>query len=92
MAETKSEADDTTNRRSIATLGLMLAVRGYQRFGSPWLGGHCRFEPSCSRYAMEALERHGAIRGGWLAACRVLRCRPGGGAGADPVPPDTNSD
>ncbi|MHC4245426.1 MAG: membrane protein insertion efficiency factor YidD [Planctomycetota bacterium] len=70
----------------------MLAVRGYRRFGSPWLGGHCRFEPSCSRYAMEALERHGAIRGGWLATRRVFRCRPGGGAGLDPVPPKTSSD
>ena len=73
MAETNSEADDATGRRSIATLGLMLLVRGYQRFGSAWLGGHCRFEPSCSCYAMEALERHGALRGGWLSMRRVLR-------------------
>ncbi|MAH66157.1 MAG: membrane protein insertion efficiency factor YidD [Phycisphaerae bacterium] len=92
MAETNSEADDATGRRSIATLGLMLLVRGYQRFGSAWLGGHCRFEPSCSCYAMEALERHGALRGGWLSMRRVLRCRPGGGAGPDPVPPRTKSD
>ena len=92
MAETNSEADDATGRRSIATLGLMLLVRGYQRFGSAWLGGHCRFEPSCSSYAMEALERHGAVRGGWLAMRRVLRCRPGGGAGPDPVPEKTDSD
>ncbi|MAB72822.1 MAG: membrane protein insertion efficiency factor YidD [Planctomycetaceae bacterium] len=92
MAETTPKADDTTGRRSIATLGLMLLVRGYRRFGSPWLGGHCRFEPSCSKYAMEALERHGAVRGGWMATRRVLRCRPGGGAGPDPVPPKTSSD
>ena len=46
----------------------------------------CRFQPSCSAYAIQALERHGAIRGGWLAAKRILRCNPWGGHGHDPVP------
>lgn len=59
----------------------------YRRIGSPVLGGHCRFEPSCSVYAREAIVRHGARRGGWLAARRLWRCRPGGDAGVDPVPP-----
>ncbi|MCP4833303.1 MAG: membrane protein insertion efficiency factor YidD [Phycisphaera sp.] len=65
---------------------MFLGISGYQRFLSPLLGGHCRFEPSCSRYAREAIERHGPLRGGWLAARRLVRCRPGGGAGHDPVP------
>jgi putative membrane protein insertion efficiency factor len=46
----------------------------------------CRFHPSCSQYTLEAVERHGALRGGWLGVRRVIRCRPGGGFGFDPVP------
>ncbi|MGA1266505.1 MAG: membrane protein insertion efficiency factor YidD [Phycisphaerales bacterium] len=64
----------------------MWLVRGYQRCLSPWLGGRCRFAPSCSHYAIEALHRHGAVRGGWLSARRLLRCHPWGGCGDDPVP------
>jgi uncharacterized protein len=63
-----------------------LPVRAYRLVGSPWLGRHCRFQPTCSEYALDALERHGAWRGLWLTLRRVLRCRPGGGAGYDPVP------
>jgi putative membrane protein insertion efficiency factor len=54
---------------------------------SPLLGPSCRFEPSCSAYALEALERHGARRGAWLSLRRVLRCHPFHPAGFDPVPP-----
>jgi hypothetical protein len=58
------------------------------RYGlSPLLGRPCRFQPSCSEYALEALHRHGAWRGGAFAARRVARCHPWGGAGYDPVPP-----
>lgn len=53
---------------------------------SPWLGNNCRYEPSCSEYAMDALRVHGAFRGSWLAAKRVGRCHPWGGFGYDPVP------
>ena len=53
---------------------------------SPWLGANCRFEPSCSAYAMEALRVHGAFRGTWLTAKRIGRCHPWGGSGYDPVP------
>lgn len=53
---------------------------------SPWLGNHCRYAPSCSAYAMEALRMHGAFRGGWMAAKRIGRCHPWGGSGYDPVP------
>lgn len=61
-------------------------VRAYQWAVSPWLGPRCRFEPSCSQYMIEAIERHGALRGGWLGIRRILRCHPWGGTGYDPVP------
>ncbi len=64
-----------------------LPVHGYRLLLSPWIGHGCRFQPSCSAYALQALERHGAVRGGWLAARRVARCNPWGGDGYDPVPP-----
>lgn len=66
---------------------LLAMIRFYQRFISPGLGVACRYEPTCSRYAYEAIERHGATRGVWLAAKRLGSCRPGGGEGYDPVPP-----
>jgi putative membrane protein insertion efficiency factor len=66
--------------------GCVLLVRGYQIVLSPLLGGRCRFAPSCSHYAIEALERHGALRGLWLTIRRVGRCHPWGGSGVDPVP------
>jgi len=53
---------------------------------SPWLGANCRYDPSCSEYALEALREHGAFRGSWLAARRIGRCHPWGGSGYDPVP------
>ncbi len=62
-------------------------VRIYQAIGRPFFGGHCRFHPTCSDYAVEALQTHGAFRGSWLMIRRVLRCHPLGGAGYDPVPP-----
>jgi putative membrane protein insertion efficiency factor len=62
------------------------AIRLYQATLSPVLPPACRFEPTCSRYAYEAVDRHGAVRGGWLAIRRLSRCRPGGGRGYDPVP------
>ncbi len=65
---------------------LSLPVRGYRLVLSPWLGNACRFQPTCSVYALEALERHGALKGGALAAWRLLRCNPWGGSGYDPVP------
>jgi putative membrane protein insertion efficiency factor len=65
---------------------LVAAVRIYQREVSPRRGPCCHFSPTCSTYAIEALERHGALRGSWLTVRRLLRCRPGGRRGADPVP------
>ena len=65
---------------------LIVLVRAWQWGPSRVLPPTCRFAPSCSAYAVEALEQHGAIRGGWLAAKRVVRCHPWGGSGYDPVP------
>jgi len=62
-------------------------IRGYRYLLSPWLGQHCRFHPSCSCYALEAISRHGAYYGAWLAARRLLRCHPWHEGGIDPVPP-----
>jgi len=71
-------------RRLPATVA-RAAIRAYQisRAGRP---SPCRFIPSCSTYALEAIERHGVLRGGWLAVRRLVRCRPRGGYGFDPVP------
>jgi hypothetical protein len=65
---------------------LTLLVRGYRFFLKPWLGNACRFEPTCSAYALEALGRHGALGGSWLTAGRLLRCHPWCAGGCDPVP------
>ena len=71
---------------SPAAFVLSLPVRAYRATFSPLVGMSCRFDPTCSAYAMQALERHGALKGGWLAARRVLRCHPLGGHGVDDVP------
>lgn len=70
---------------------LVLLIRGYQIAISPLLGPRCRFYPSCSAYAVEALRVHGALRGSWLAAYRLVRCNPWNLGGLDPVPPKTRN-
>lgn len=65
---------------------LALPVRAYKLVLSPWFGLNCRYQPTCSTYALEALEKHGAVRGGWMALRRIARCHPWGGSGVDNVP------
>lgn len=71
----------------LLTRGLQLIIRGYQLLISPMLGPRCRFHPSCSHYAQEALQVHGLRLGGWLALRRIGRCHPWHPGGFDPVPP-----
>lgn len=66
---------------------LLLLIKCYQLCFSPFFGGQCRFYPSCSDYAAEAIDIHGALRGSWLALRRLLRCHPWHPGGVDPVPP-----
>jgi hypothetical protein len=65
----------------------VLVVRAYQALLGPLVGGACRYEPSCSAYAIDAMQTHGLLRGAWLGVRRVARCHPFSGAGYDPVPP-----
>jgi len=65
---------------------LSLPVRAYRLIFSPWVGHNCRYQPTCSAYALEALEKHGGLKGGWLAARRIFRCHPWGRSGIDNVP------
>lgn len=74
-------------RPSAAARLLMLLITGYRRFISPMIPPRCRFAPSCSAYALQAVAEHGAARGAWLAVCRVGRCHPFNPGGYDPVPP-----
>ena len=66
--------------------GALLLLRGYKRFLSPLLPPMCRFEPTCSVYTMQAVEKHGVVRGLWLGARRLARCHPFNPGGWDPVP------
>ncbi len=75
---------------SVAARCMLACIRLYQATLSPFLGRHCRFQPSCSRYGAEAITRFGALRGGWLTMRRLSRCHPLGGSGYDPVPDDTS--
>lgn len=78
-----------TGARALLSLpgrALLLLIRGYQVTIGLLLPPACRYQPTCSRYAYMAIQRHGALRGGWLAARRLARCHPWGGSGYDPVP------
>jgi putative membrane protein insertion efficiency factor len=75
-----------TTLRRLPARALIGALRAYRMLLSPWLGNQCRFEPTCSLFAITALERHGAAGGSYLALRRVLRCHPWCSGGLDPVP------
>ena len=70
----------------MAARALLVLIRLYQRFISPLFGPRCRFHPTCSAYAAEAITTHGAARGAWLAVKRIARCHPWNAGGLDPVP------
>jgi putative membrane protein insertion efficiency factor len=84
--ETASDASPPAARRSVLARALLLLIEVYRVTLAPLIGGFCRFVPSCSVYAEEAIRRHGAGTGSWLAARRVLRCHPFHRGGFDPVP------
>jgi putative membrane protein insertion efficiency factor len=65
---------------------LIITIKFYQILISPLLGPSCRFTPTCSQYAVEAIQKHGPIKGSWIATKRIIRCHPWGGCGHDPVP------
>ena len=85
MVEKAQQDEPQRERVSPGARPLIFGVRMYQAILGPHLGGHCRFEPTCSEYAIEALRRRGALGGSWLTLRRLLRCHPFGGAGFDPV-------
>ena len=72
--------------REVPRRVIMLPIRGYQKFISPALPPSCRFSPSCSQYALEAVSKYGALKGMWLGARRLVRCHPFNPGGYDPVP------
>jgi uncharacterized protein len=84
---TEADGQVAQARPSAAARVLMALITGYRRFISPLLGPRCRFAPSCSAYALEAVREHGALRGTWLAVRRIGRCHPFNPGGFDPVPP-----
>lgn len=84
---TEADGQLAQARPSAAACVLMALITGYRRFISPLLAPRCRFAPSCSAYALEAVREHGALRGTWLAVRRIGRCHPFNPGGFDPVPP-----
>ncbi len=86
QSHTHDQAPEPTRRLSVLAHLLSTLIKGYRWTISPVLAGSCRHYPSCSAYGVEAVERHGAVHGGWLTLKRVARCHPWNDGGYDPVP------
>ena len=84
--EPSTEANGAGRKQRFVQRLLMTSVRGYRLFFRAWLGNSCRFDPSCSAYALQALDRHGAAAGSYLTLRRIARCQPLCAGGCDPVP------
>lgn len=89
MCERHQEGDDSQSQAHWSLLARLfsLPVFFYRYLLSPLIPPRCRYTPTCSQYALQALQIHGGLRGGWLAIRRILSCHPWGGSGYDPVPP-----
>jgi putative membrane protein insertion efficiency factor len=87
MAKDEQAMQISLSISKILAWPLLLIVRGYQLLVSPLLGQHCRFHPSCSCYAHQALKQHGALKGSWLSIKRIVKCNPMHPGGIDEVPP-----
>ncbi|CAK8717541.1 Putative membrane protein insertion efficiency factor [Candidatus Electrothrix laxa] len=81
----KSDKIRPKKKTGIAAMFLLLLIKGYRYGISPLFPPSCRYVPTCSEYAVEAIARYGALRGGWLSLCRILRCHPFAVGGYDPV-------
>lgn len=86
MTDREAVGGERAGQMSVLARTLAGLISGYRKFISPMLGPHCRFYPSCSAYALEAIQLHGAGRGSWLAVRRLSRCHPFHPGGLDPVP------
>ncbi|MDR2057231.1 MAG: membrane protein insertion efficiency factor YidD [Dysgonamonadaceae bacterium] len=75
-----------TEFRQVIIFIVLLPIYFYKLCISPWLPASCRYSPTCSEYALQSIKKYGPLKGGWLAIKRILRCRPYGGHGFDPVP------
>jgi uncharacterized protein len=87
VAWTAGRAGPDRRPEGVAARAALIAISGYKLLLSPLFTGSCRYTPSCSTYMAEAIREHGAVRGLWLGARRLVRCHPFGGHGFDPVPP-----
>ena len=76
--------------KKIVILPFLWFIAAYRFLISPWLGHACRFNPSCSHYAEQAIVQHGIVKGGYLSMIRIVKCHPWGSSGEDPVPPNTS--
>lgn len=86
MQEKDGQETKTSPKTNLAGKAMIGVIRLYQGAISPYLPPSCRYTPSCSQYGVEAIQKHGAIKGGWLTMKRVCSCNPWGGHGYDPVP------